>query len=155
MALRFLRIPATTSTKVIFEDQQNGSPKVHFDIRIGSEGMYDLMCWLVQRVRAHVSKAARRQHKTSRRADLVSAQRSPIRQTLAVQVLIRMRCVASLYRSSCLDDLLICSIFRNELRMSSARKALSSTDYECAEPDHVWHICGPSQEGLRLSCNAQ
>jgi hypothetical protein len=73
----------------VVEDHQSDSRTAHFDVRYGSEGMYDLMRWLVQKVRAHEAKVARRQRKSSHRAGLAAAKESPVRQRLAVQVLIR------------------------------------------------------------------
>lgn len=127
-ALRFLRIPATESTKIVVEDRQNGLSKTQFDIRIGSSGLYDLMRWLVQKVNAYEAKAVRRQRKTSRRTGPASAKVSPVRQRLAVQVLIKNAvCIIchTFAVSCCFADMVN---LRNELRMSSSRGALSLTN---------------------------
>jgi hypothetical protein len=56
--LRFLRIPATVSTKIVVEDRQNGAHKTHFNVRIGSAGMYDLMRCLAYKARTYEAKGS-------------------------------------------------------------------------------------------------
>jgi hypothetical protein len=88
-ALRLLSIPATESTKIVVEDRQNWLSKAHFDVRMGSSGLYDLMRWLVQKVRAYEGRVARRQKKYSRRAGSKFESVSAVRERLAVRVLIK------------------------------------------------------------------
>lgn len=88
-ALRFLRIPATTSTKIVVKDQQDDSRKAHFDIRLGSYGMHDLMRWLVQKSKGSGITASRPQLKPYRCPRSKAGKGSPVRQRLVVQVLIR------------------------------------------------------------------
>ena len=71
------------------QDRQNGIRKTLFDITIGSTGWFDIMRWLVQKVRAEAAKAPRRQRKASRRADSLAVKVSPARQRIDIKVLIR------------------------------------------------------------------
>lgn len=89
VALCSLRIPATVSSNVVVEDHQNGSCNIHFDVRCIWDGMYCLMRCLTQKVGAFQAKVVRRRRNTSRRGTSLAAKSSPVRQRLAVQVLIR------------------------------------------------------------------
>lgn len=87
-ALRSVRIPATTSTRVVIEDKSRW-PKFGFDIRSGSEGMYHLICWLLRKAGMLAATAVERQFKPTRRRRFKASKLSPARQRLAVQVLIK------------------------------------------------------------------
>jgi hypothetical protein len=127
-ALRLLSIPATESTKIVVEDRQNWLSKAHFDVRLGSSGLYDLMRWLVQKARAYEGKVVRRQRKCSRRAGSKSEEVSAIRERLAVRVLIKNAVCLPYHRyivSCCFTDIMN---LRSELRRSFTRRVLNLAD---------------------------
>ena len=66
--LRRLRIPATVSTKIVVGDRQYGSRGAHFDVRFGTEGMYNLMRCLTHKARAYEAEVYRRRCRSSHRA---------------------------------------------------------------------------------------
>ena len=125
--LRFLRIPATLSTKIVVEDRENDTDEIRFEIRSGSDGTYNLMRWLTQKARAYEAGVFRYQRKSSRRAGSAKRPVSSITQRLVVKVLIKNTVSMGLWltTSACFTDM---SIVRNEWRRNYCRKASSLSE---------------------------
>lgn len=88
-SLCFLRVPATTSTKVFVEDTDDKSRSRYFDLKFRAYGLFNLMSWLVEKAKVNGPKVIKSQRKSLRHARKVADKESPVRQRLLAQVLIR------------------------------------------------------------------